>query len=176
MHMDHAFLFALQDSTKALFEGMLGVPVCFEPPERPAPRRKYDVSCVITFSGGVEGPIVLGFWEDSALRIAAALGGESLAPRSADFADAIGELTNMIAGGAKSRLLGTSASISCPSVIMAEGHIVSTPRAVGPWMEQRSALSPTAACNAVMSEKPMIALGDFLSALKSSCSSRRMAP
>src|SRR5256885_2022170 len=41
---------------------------------------------------------------------------------------------------------------------------VSTPRAVGPWMEQRSALSDTAEWRAVMSEKPIMALGERLSA------------
>lgn len=128
--MDSAFLTAIRASTVALFEGMLGMQVSFEDPECPAPRRKYDVSCVITFSGDVEGPIVLGFWGESALAIAGALGGEGLKPKSADFADAIGELTNMIAGGAKSRLTDTSASISCPSIIMAEDHVVCTPREV----------------------------------------------
>ncbi len=128
--MHAAFLAALQESTQALFQGMLALPVSFESPQRPAPRRTYDVSCVITFSGDIEGPIVLGFWDDSALQIAAALGGDALLPRSPDFADAIGELTNMIAGGAKSRIPDTSASISCPSIIMATDHIVSTPRDV----------------------------------------------
>lgn len=128
--MDPVFLNALQESTKALFEGMLGLSVSFEPPESPAPRRTYDVSCVIAFSGDVEGSVVLGLWADSALPIACALGGDTLQLNTPDFADAIGELTNMIAGGAKSRLPDRNSSISCPSVIMSSEHIVSTPRGV----------------------------------------------
>ncbi len=40
-----------------------------------------------------------------------------------DFADAVGELANMIAGGAK-RHLGNLASITVPSVVIGSGHVI----------------------------------------------------
>ncbi len=42
-------------------------------------------------------------------------------PGSADFADAVGELGNMVAGAAKKEL-GYQASIGIPSVIVGTGH------------------------------------------------------
>jgi chemotaxis protein CheX len=44
-----------------------------------------------------------------------------LEPGTADFTDAVGELANMIAGGAKKHL-GNAASITVPSVIIGKGH------------------------------------------------------
>ena len=44
-----------------------------------------------------------------------------------DFGDAIGELVNMIAGAAKGQIDGVSVSISCPTVVMGSGHIVTNP-------------------------------------------------
>ena len=46
----------------------------------------------------------------------------------ADFADAIGELTNMVAGNAKARLDHGDCSISCPSVVLGRGISVLRPR------------------------------------------------
>ncbi len=47
-------------------------------------------------------------------------------PDTADFADAIGELANMIAGAAK-KDLGNLANISVPSVVMGKGHTICRP-------------------------------------------------
>ncbi len=41
-----------------------------------------------------------------------------------DFADAIGELANMIAGGAKSNFDGLAVTISLPSVVIGDPHEV----------------------------------------------------
>ena len=46
-----------------------------------------------------------------------------------DFTDAIGELTNMVAGNAKKDFPGCSVSISLPSVIIGPGHSVSQSKA-----------------------------------------------
>ena len=54
----------------------------------------------------------------------------------ADFADAIGELANMVAGAAKTDMEGLNLSISLPSVVIGENHMVSqsktSPRIVIP--------------------------------------------
>jgi chemotaxis protein CheX len=41
-----------------------------------------------------------------------------------DFADAIGELVNMVSGGAKAQFDGKSVGISTPTVVMGSGHNV----------------------------------------------------
>ncbi|MEL6312369.1 MAG: chemotaxis protein CheX, partial [Pseudomonadota bacterium] len=51
--------------------------------------------------------------------------GESLDPSTSDFADAVGELVNMISGGAKAQFPANgTVSISVPSVIVGKNHSV----------------------------------------------------
>ena len=57
----------------------------------------------------------------AAAALVSAFAGAPIEPSSPDFADAIGELANMIAGGAKKHL-GNSASITVPSIIVGKGH------------------------------------------------------
>ena len=53
--------------------------------------------------------------------------GMDIEPSSPDFADAIGELVNMISGAAKAKFEGKNVSISCPSVVIGKGHKVQQP-------------------------------------------------
>ncbi|HYD00536.1 MAG TPA: chemotaxis protein CheX, partial [Phycisphaerales bacterium] len=46
---------------------------------------------------------------------------------SADFADALGEIVNMISGAAKAKFDGKSVSISTPSVVVGTGHTIARP-------------------------------------------------
>lgn len=83
-----------------------------------------DVSGVIGFSGGATGACVLCFSRDVACRLASAFAGEDLTLDHPDFTDAIGELANMVAGGAKSQFGDVRVDISLPSVIIGEKHDV----------------------------------------------------
>jgi chemotaxis protein CheX len=87
----------------------------------PAPQ--HDVSSIIGFSGEVVGTCVVSFELEAARKLVASFAQMELPDDSADFADALGELANMIAGGAK-KDLGAVASISTPSVIMGKGHSI----------------------------------------------------
>lgn len=64
--------------------------------------------------------------KQAAMRFIEASAGSPVVADSPDFIDALGELTNMIAGGAK-KDLGTAANISVPTVIIGSGHIVAGP-------------------------------------------------
>jgi chemotaxis protein CheX len=81
----------------------------------------YDVSSIIGFSGEVVGSVVVSFQLQAAKKLVASFAGVELEPDSPDFADALGELANMIAGSAK-KDLGVVASISTPSVVVGSGH------------------------------------------------------
>ena len=87
---------------------------------------EFDYSGIIGFTGGIVGTVVVSFARDAAVRIVEAFAKCPIPPDTADFADALGELTNMIAGAAKKEF-GTSASISTPTVIMGPGHVVARP-------------------------------------------------
>ncbi len=83
---------------------------------------KHDVSGIIGFCGGVEGSVVLSFEFKAAGEIVKAFSGTAFPPSSPDFADAVGELANMIVGSAKKNL-GVAASISVPTVVIGSGHL-----------------------------------------------------
>lgn len=95
-----------------------------------------DVSSVIGFSGDAAGSVVIDFSFDIASKVASAFAGTEITPQHPDFADALGELANMIAGGAKCQFEGLNISISLPNVIVGHNHNVSaskvTPRIVIP--------------------------------------------
>lgn len=128
MTMNAAHINAFLDATKAVFETMLKIAVTFEKPTLGSVEQHHDVSGVIGLSGDIVGSVVVGFSKLSAAQFASALAGQHVDPNSPDFADAIGELTNMIAGGAKAKFEGFDVSIGCPSVVIAPQHHVKTPR------------------------------------------------
>ena len=85
------------------------------------PAVMYDVSGIIGLSGSVSGSMVLSFQYRTAEAVVTAFAGTPIGQDSPDFADAIGELANMIAGSAKTNL-GENANMSVPSIVMGPGH------------------------------------------------------
>ena len=98
-------------------------------PEISAPRLKenaqttYDVSGIVGFSGEIIGSVVLCFQMETAQKLVAGLVGSEVEITSPDFADAVGEPANMVAGNAK-KDLGSLASIGVPNVVIGRGHII----------------------------------------------------
>ncbi len=123
--MDSAYIMPFVRSVQNVFETMLQLPVTVSPPELkrnglPA----YDVSGIIGMSGDVEGAVVLSFPTAAAERMVKLFTGMDLPATHEDFADAIGELVNMISGGAKAQFTGKNVSISCPTVVVGQDHVV----------------------------------------------------
>ncbi|MBL0926727.1 MAG: chemotaxis protein CheX [Phycisphaerales bacterium] len=123
--MDPSTIVPFIKSTKNLFETMLQMPVEMgEPSIKPASAPSFDVSGIIGFAGDYEGSVVLSFPAATAVRVASVFTGADVATGSDDLTDAVGELVNMIAGGAKAQFSGRKISISCPSVVVGENHVV----------------------------------------------------
>jgi chemotaxis protein CheX len=118
------------NSVRNVFNTMVGVQTTVERPGIKAePVVSYDISAIIGFSGHVIGSVVVSFQKAAAVELVKAFAGMEIDPNSPDFADAVGELANMIAGSAK-KDLGGAASITCPSVILGSGHIIARLRDV----------------------------------------------
>ena len=118
------------NSVRSVFDKMLGAATTFERPSvKTVPVPLYDVSAIIGFSGTIVGSVVVSFPKSTAIRAVAAFTGMELTPDHPDFADAVGELANMIAGGAK-KDIGANAGITCPSVIIGSGHSIARLRDV----------------------------------------------
>lgn len=123
--MDASYISPFISSIQNVFSTMLQLPVEIgEPALKQGREPSHDVSGIIGMSGDVVGSVVLSFTEEAAGSIVALFSGEQYATDSPDFADAVGELVNMVSGNAKAGFEGKNVSISCPSVVVGKGHQV----------------------------------------------------
>jgi len=124
--MDVRYVNAFISAISNVFRTMLHTDVRVgKPLLKETEMKSADVSGVIGLSGDVQGCVVLSFPQDVACKLATAFAGAELGPDDPDFADAIGELASMVAGNAKKDFPGIKVSISLPSVIAGQGHVVS---------------------------------------------------
>lgn len=116
-------------SVKDVFKTMLSTDVLISKPILKAGNESNaDVSAVIGLSGDAVGSVVLSFPMLTATRTASKFSGVDMGQRHENFADALGELANMVAGAAKAKLDGLSVSISLPNVIVGREHVVAVSR------------------------------------------------
>ena len=99
-------------------ETMAGCKVIREQPQIKAGKSAlYPVSGIIGLSGSIIGTAVLTMSESLALRCASVMLMEDFTEFNPDVFDAVGELTNVIAGNAKAQLEEYKLSLSLPNVI-----------------------------------------------------------
>ena len=123
--MDPNYIKPFIASIQNVFSTMMQLPVNVQTPTlKGSTAVSYDVSGIIGLSGDVVGSVVLSFPSETAERIVALFCGQKLASSTPDFADAVGELVNMVSGGAKAQFKGKKVSISCPSVVVGPAHVV----------------------------------------------------
>lgn len=122
--MDASYITPFVASIQNVFSTMLQLPLeVGEPAIKSGAHPEYDISGIIGMSGDVVGSVVLSFPTDAAVSIVQLFTGTELDAESEDFADAIGELVNMVSGGAKAGFPESKrVSISCPSVVIGKGH------------------------------------------------------
>ena len=112
------------NSVRSVFSTMVGMATILERPHvKTQPATTFDVSSIIGFSGDVIGSVVVSFERSAAEKLVEAFAGGPIEFGTADFADAVGELANMIAGGAKKHL-GNAATITTPNVVIGAGHSI----------------------------------------------------
>lgn len=123
--MDASMITPFINSIQNVFSTMFQLPVEVGEPRIKADRKaSHDVSGIIGVSGEMTGTIVLSMPQDAASAIVTLFTGMEVATDCPDFADAIGELVNMISGGAKAEFQRKGVSISCPSVVIGADHII----------------------------------------------------
>ena len=126
--LDPVYVTAFIAATQHVFQMMLHQEVsCGKPVPGRLPHLDSDVSGIIGMTGDVVGTVVLSLPAASAAKIVESFAGKTLDRHSDDFADAIGELVNMISGNAKAMFDGLEVRISCPSVVIGKGHTVQQP-------------------------------------------------
>lgn len=88
---------------------------------------KGDVSGIIGMaSSTISGSMAIVFSKSSVLQIVSSMLGEEYKEVNQDVLDCVGELTNMISGGARAGLakLNMKFEMAIPSMIQGEGHVV----------------------------------------------------
>jgi chemotaxis protein CheX len=115
------------------FDTMLGCKLTRGTPYvKHGPQPEHEVSGVIGLSGKARGTVVLSLSREAALNATAVLLEERPTEINADVTDAVGELTNIIAGSAKAKLDHLELSVSLPTVITGKWHCVEFPKKVTP--------------------------------------------
>lgn len=123
--MDAGLIAPFVSSIQHVFSTMFQLPVDVgQPAIKEGSKCTHDVSGIIGMSGEFTGTVVLSMPADTATSIVALFTGEPADADSPDFADAIGEIINMVCGNAKAAFQRKNVSISCPSVVVGTGHRV----------------------------------------------------
>lgn len=86
-----------------------------------------DISAVIGLTGDAEGWVAISFQKQVAIELASNMVGEKRIFIDANVRDAVGEIVNMIAGGAKGELSqkGFTFKLAIPTVIVGDHHMLS---------------------------------------------------
>lgn len=92
----------------------------------------FEVSGVIGLTGNVSGAVVLSVSSPVAFQLVETMLGMRVHEVNADVVDAVGELTNMIAGGAKVALSQYELRLGLPTVFTGRSRTISFPSNVRP--------------------------------------------
>jgi chemotaxis protein CheX len=112
------------NAVRDVFQTMVKVHATIQKPFlKTQPTPTHSICGIIGFTGSVTGAVILSFSNSAAEKLVESFAGMKMEIGTTDFADAIGELANMVAGAAKSNL-GGLASISVPSVVIGDGFTV----------------------------------------------------
>jgi chemotaxis protein CheX len=119
--MNVAYINPFLAATTSVFKTMVKVPVLLGKPslrdESQRLHKVFPLSAVIALSGAASGVVVMCLTGQVALAMASAFAGKAIAKMDDEVRDALGEIANMIAGGAKKNLLGSLTTISTPRLM-----------------------------------------------------------
>jgi chemotaxis protein CheX len=115
-------------STIKVFSTMLGVELTRgQIYAKAASNPECEVSGIVGLSGKAQGTIVLSLTRSTAIAVTEKLLGERPPEINADVVDAVGELANMVVGGAKAQLEKFELSLTIPTVIAGKCFCVEFP-------------------------------------------------
>jgi len=121
-------LHCLETSALRVFNTMCGIELKLEKRfEGCYAARQYDASGIITFSGTIQATVALRFQKDLAFACAESLLGTQPKTFDEDVVDVVGEMANMVVGGAKEHIASSDLSLGLPVVVTGLGHKVSLP-------------------------------------------------
>ena len=115
--MDVRYINPFIGAIKNVFNTMLDTEILISKPRlRESDESPADVSAAIGFTGQALGRVTMRFPLNTGINAASKFSDAEISQDDPEFADALGELANMVAGQAKSKLEGYDISISLPRV------------------------------------------------------------
>jgi len=113
-------------STQAVFKTMLGWEVEVIATDRVDEFQPgHDVAGIIGFAGCIEGTIVISLDKDVVFAAADIFIGERPTTINSDILDLVGELANMIGGGAKERINLSGIALGLPTTVSGSDYRIS---------------------------------------------------
>lgn len=129
--MNVAYINPFIESVGAFFGKMLKCPVERLPPALTQNvHRPSEITALIGIGGSVRGTVALTFPVPTALELMALLTGVRSKVVDDATCDAVAEAVNIVAGGAKAKLVGedaTPATLSLPSVVRGSDYAIMSP-------------------------------------------------
>jgi len=120
-------------SITSVFRTMLGCSLTRgEPYAKISAEPEYELNGVVRLSGKAEGTVVLRLSWETARNLTAALLRQRPSEIETDVTDAVGELANMVAGGAKAQLEQFALEASLPTVTVGKDADVEFPEGATP--------------------------------------------
>ena len=92
-----------------------------------------DITGTIGITGDITGTVSVRFPKDLACRISSLLLGTEISEIGREVGDAVGEIANMVAGGAKGILIqlhDLTYQLAIPSVVLGSGHTIAYPEGI----------------------------------------------
>jgi chemotaxis protein CheX len=131
--MQKFILDAFISSVTECFETMMGCQVDVgDPYVVPSATCEQDINSMVGLSGRVPGNVIVGVQRGLAIQFTKEVIGHQTDSIDEQVIDAVGEIANMVVGGAKCRLTQFKLSISLPTVICGRGLKVNFPSGVRP--------------------------------------------
>ncbi|WP_130470958.1 chemotaxis protein CheX [Candidatus Magnetaquicoccus inordinatus] len=118
---------SVSDTALTFFTTDVGIqagPVVVKPEDQPYKPPQADITAVVGFSGYLQGGVHLSAPFHAAIGLASAFSGETIDKLDDVACDALGELTNIIAGSVKERV-NDAVFLTPPQVVTGENHNVS---------------------------------------------------
>ena len=116
------------EATVNVLKMMAGIDPLPQPPRLKTTHEAYgDITAIIGMAGdSVKGSFAVSFTEPCILEIMSNMLGEEIKALSRDVSDGVGEITNIIIGGAKAQLAekGHVIGMAIPTVVSGKGHSV----------------------------------------------------
>lgn len=116
--MNDVFITPVVNSTRSVFASLAGCKIEPGPATSDVFAPPHDLCGMVGMSGSTSAMVLVHLNQQTALEVTGAMLGEKPLEVNSEVIDVVGELTNMIAGGAKAKLAPMFAVLSLPVVVV----------------------------------------------------------